>query len=316
MRTGWPGELKAAFLDLVRLQLRRNSDCHFIGFDVSRHQLEVPNGAERICDMPISEESVLAAAVGMSRAGSEVFVDLMFEAFAYRTMDVLVNQMALSALFSAASRAPITVRMICGPFEGAGPQHGSAGYALLARIPHLLVAAPCLAPDVSLAYDVAKQQGRPLLLLMGEGLSAEVGASSLPDGSQLRVWGSGAKLGIVCWGLHVRLVTEAIKVAEAFGDTRVITPLFLAPLPLDQILNEVRMTENLLIIDGPSSPATLGDLLAFKLNASAKRGRTLHYSLWEDNVGARFDERLCIQSLVAKLEEVLRGREDNHGNGQ
>lgn len=297
--------MKRAFLDLVGLRLRSNEDCHFIGFGVSRHRLDAGDAAERVRDMPISEESILGAAVGMSRAGAEVFVDLMFEAFAYRTMDVLVNQMALSALLPAALRAPVTVRMICGPFAGAGPQHGSVGYALLARIPHLSVASPSLGADVALAYEAATRQQLPLVLLMNDGLHPEAAGSSRLISSRVRVLGGGARLGIVCWGLHVRMVTGAIQLIGAQSSTRVITPLFLSPLPVDLIVEQARAVDCLLIVDGPPPPAILGDLLALGIREQRVTTRTLHCSLWGQNVGAGFDEQLCIKSLSKVLAELL-----------
>lgn len=306
MSTNEPIKLKEAFCDLVKQRLRDNPNCFFIGFDVSRHRLEVIDAADRICDMPIAEESILGIATGLSRAGCEVFVDLMFEAFVYRTMDVLVNQAALSALMSETKHAPIVVRMVCGPFEGAGPQHGGAGYAILARLPNILTASPSIAEDIVAVYTTAQTKRKPLLLLFGA--DTVVGSTTIEGqagDSRVHRIGMGTRLIIVSWGLYGSIVQQAVSIAGASNVSRILIPLFISPLPTNTLLGMLGDAEQLLIIDGPPPPSTLGELFAANVSKKYPNLRITLHSLWENCIDAQYDREVCIRSLAEVICKLV-----------
>lgn len=299
-------DLKQAFLSLVSQRLSDNSHSYFIGFGISRHRLSIPYASNRICDMPIAEESILGIAIGMSRVGNEVFVDLMFEAFAFRTMDVLVNQTALSALLPMTRRAPIIVRMLCGPFAGAGPQHGGAGYALLARLPNIIVAAPSKGSGIAIAYNFARNQGKLLLLLFGgDDPITELLIEEGNEESLVYRMGNGKKLAVVSWGLHAQIIQQAISNTNASEGIRVLLPLFLNPLPTHTLLRMLDDVNEILIVDGSLPPATLGELLAVEV---AKYLPELHitlHNLLEQGIGAQYNRDNCIESLATVISNII-----------
>src|SRR5207302_9107433 len=51
-------------------------------------------GRERVWNMPLSEATMVGAAVGMAAAGLRPVIDLMVSSFLYITMDQLANQAA------------------------------------------------------------------------------------------------------------------------------------------------------------------------------------------------------------------------------
>jgi pyruvate/2-oxoglutarate/acetoin dehydrogenase E1 component len=301
-------DLRTGYRALVARRLSEDSDCYFLGFEVSRYGLAVNENARRVIDMPISEETVLGIAVGMSRTGCEVFVDLMFEAFSYRTMDVLINQTALTSLIPARRRRLVTVRMLSGPFAFAGPQHGGIGYALLARLPGISVAAPCMAEDIEMAYEFANRRSYPvLLLLIKEGISTLNVKTEIKKGP-LRIFGKGRKLGIICFGLHASLVIRLVEKINAFNEIRILVPLFLSPLPTDQILDNALDVENLLIVEGSKPPATVSDLIIANALRRKTWAKVVQYSLSQDQ--ASDDGESVIFDLAESVFEVMGKRFD------
>jgi pyruvate/2-oxoglutarate/acetoin dehydrogenase E1 component len=252
--------------------------------------------------MPIAEESILGVALGMARAGAEVFVDLMFSAFALRTMDVLLNQFSLSALLPSPP-APLVVRMICGPFSGAGPQHSSGSYALLARIPNVVVAAPCLAVDVTTAYAYATRECKPLLLLIGRDLDVHSEQMLYRAGSDIHLFGTGKSLCIVCWGMHAPIVLSAVSAAGAWERTRVLATLLLAPMPIESLLDEASAAQRLLIVDVSAPPTTIGDLLLARAHRRNSWSQIVHEVLQhEDELES--DDGECSKSIAMLISRL------------
>jgi len=289
--------LKEAFLNLVSRRLREEPRCRFIGFDVSRHGL---SAGGRVLDMPISEEAVLGVAVGLSRAGAEVFVDLMFEAFACRAWDVLVNQVVLS-LVRAASCAPLTVRMLTGPHAGAGPQHGSAIYGLLARLPHIYVAMPAMADDIDVAYNVACQQHHPLILLSTDSsLSCHVNRE---EASNIMRIGQGEKLAVFCLPSQMEIVADGISAMNAWESVTILAPLFINPLPLSGLVNAAVKYKSVMLVEGPP-PATIFDQVAMHLFKSHLR-RVSTYALWDSDTIASTNDNVVVRRLVRRIRQEV-----------
>lgn len=153
--------MKAAFKELVLSVAKQQPETYLFGFDASRHGI-IP---ERTIDFPVCEETIVGAGLGAARAGAHVFVDLMFLPFIFRAFDVVVNQFCLSKFLTEVNYGSLTIRARCGPFEGAGPQHGNEVPSLLAEVPALLVAFPRFESSVLPLFSEARAQGKTLLLL-------------------------------------------------------------------------------------------------------------------------------------------------------
>lgn len=292
-----PPQLKEAFLNLVSHRLREESQCRFIGFGVSRHGLYADG---QVLDMPISEEAVLGVAVGLSRAGAEVFVDLMFETFACRAWDVLANQMGLS-LMRAAPCAPLTIRMLTGPFAGAGLQHDSSIYALLSRLPHVLVAMPAMADDVEIAYNVARQKCHPLILLFSEPLISNYIERQVAS-DVMRI-GRGKKLAVLCLPSHMQFVADAISAINVWQSVTMLTSLFINPLPLAAFVQAASKCESIMLVEGPP-PATIFDQLAIHMVVGHVI-KVSTYQLWDSDTVASTDDNTIVQRLAKRIRQEV-----------
>ncbi len=105
-------------------------------------------GPDRVRDTPISEATVVGAAVGAAMSGLKPIVEIMFMDFVTLTMDALVNQAAKARfMFGGQVSVPMVVRTPHGGGINAGPQHSQCLEAWLTHIPGLKVVCPATASD-------------------------------------------------------------------------------------------------------------------------------------------------------------------------
>ena len=97
-------------------------------------------GPKRVLDTPISEASIVSAAVGAALSGLRPVVEIMFMDFITLAMDALVNQAAKARfMFGGQCSVPMVLRTPHGGGLSAGPQHSQCLEAWLAHVPGLKV---------------------------------------------------------------------------------------------------------------------------------------------------------------------------------
>ena len=105
-------------------------------------------GAVRVIDTPISEATIMGAAVGMALAGLKPVVEMRVADFALCAMDELVNQAAKARyMFGGQGRVPLVARLPIGIWSGSAAQHGQSFEAWFAHVPGLVVVAPATPAD-------------------------------------------------------------------------------------------------------------------------------------------------------------------------
>ena len=100
-------------------------------------------GAQRVIDTPISESTIMGAAVGMALAGLRPVVELRVVDFALCAMDEIVNQAAKARfMLGGQARVPLVIRLPGGIWSGAAAQHSQSLESWFAHIPGLTVVMP------------------------------------------------------------------------------------------------------------------------------------------------------------------------------
>jgi pyruvate dehydrogenase E1 component beta subunit len=143
------------YLEAVRQalwqEMERDERVFLIGEDIGRyggafgvsHGMLDKFGPERIRETPISENSIIAAAVGASLLGMRPVAEIMFMDFIFLALDQLANQAAkMRFMFGGRTNVPIVVRMPGGSGTGAAAQHSQSLESLLIHIPGLKVVNP------------------------------------------------------------------------------------------------------------------------------------------------------------------------------
>jgi acetoin:2,6-dichlorophenolindophenol oxidoreductase subunit beta len=253
-------------------------------------------GHERILDTPISEAGLAGVAIGAAMSGLRPIADVQYGDFLFCMMDQLANQAAKMIYMSGGTlKMPLVMRAPVGA-TARGSQHAQSVEAFFTHIPGLKIIAPSTAYDAKGLLKSAVRDDNPVLvfehkLLYGsKGPRSEKGALSpvgqVPDEEYLVPFGKGiirregSDVTIVGKLLTVYRALAAADILAAQGiQAEVIDPRTLIPLDKELILDSVRKTGRLVIVEEDNRTggwagdiaAMVGEEAFFWLDAPIKR---------------------------------------------
>ena len=221
-------------------------------------------GPERVMDTPISEMGFIGAAVGAATEGMRPIVELMFVDFFGAAMDQIYNHMAKIHYMSGGNTKVPMVLMtaIGGSYSDAG-QHSQCLYSLFAHTPGIKVVIPSSPYDAKGLMTQAIRDDSPVMFFFhkgGQGLGwmtpnpratghVPEEAYTIPFG-QADVKRAGSDLTILTVSLMVhRSLDAAEKLAEQGISAEVIDLRTLVPLDRETIVNSVKKTHRVLVVD-------------------------------------------------------------------
>jgi acetoin:2,6-dichlorophenolindophenol oxidoreductase subunit beta len=209
-------------------------------------------GAQRVIDTPISEATIMGAAVGMALTGSRPVVEMRVVDFALCAMDEIVNQAAKNRfMFGGQGRVPLVARLPIGIWTASAAQHSQSFEAWFAHLPGVVVACPATAQDNADLLTAALASGDPVLLLEHKELWGERDARRFDAPAQLgtaRTWRTGRDLTIVSWSRQVRVAAEACQALAHVGiEAELIDLGTIWPWDVPAVLASVARTGRLLV---------------------------------------------------------------------
>ena len=213
-------------------------------------------GDKRVKDTPISENSIVGMGVGSAMLGLRPVVELMTINFSLLAMDQIVNHAAhIRYMFGGQISVPLVIRMPQGAGNQLGPTHSHCFEALYMHVPGLLVAVPSTPADAMGLLKSAIRDDNPVIFIEHETLYAEKG--EVPDEEHLVPFGKaairreGTDLTIVGISRMARTAEKAaVALEEEHGvSAEVIDPRTLRPLDLDTILESVKKTNRLVVVE-------------------------------------------------------------------
>ena len=189
-------------------------------------------GAARVIDTPISESTIMGAAVGMALTGLKPVVEMRVVDFALCAMDEIVNQAAKARfMFGGQGRVPLVARLPIGIWTGSAAQHSQSLEAWFAHIPGLVVVAPGTPQDNHSLLSAAIDSGDPVIYMEHKelwGLEGEVVEGEKVALGKARVIQPGSDVTLVTWSRTMQTALEAIKKAKNISveliDLRTIWP--------------------------------------------------------------------------------------------
>ncbi len=211
-------------------------------------------GSKRVIDTPIAEPSIVGAGVGAAITGMRPVVEVLFVDFTLLTMDQVVNQAAKYRLMSGGKgTVPLVLRTQGGVGDSVAAQHSQSLEALFYHIPGLKVAMPSTPYDAKGLLTSAIRDDDPVifiehkLLYMTEGLVPE--EEYAIDLGVADVKRAGRDCTLIAWSNMVSRSLEAAEKLAAEGiEVEVIDPRSLVPLDRGAILESVRRTEHVVIV--------------------------------------------------------------------
>jgi len=239
----------------VQEAMKRDPRVVVLGEDVGRggifqqyKGLQQEFGAARVIDTPISESTIMGAAVGMALAGLRPVVEMRVVDFALCAMDEIVNQAAKARyMFGGQSRVPLVARMPIGLWSGSAGQHSQSLEAWFAHVPGLVVVTPATPQDNYGLLRSAMECGDPVVYMEHKelwGLQGEVDPAPIPLG-RARVVREGRDITLVTWSRTVHAAVEAA--GKAKKSVEVIDLRTLWPWDRDTVFSSVRKTGKLVV---------------------------------------------------------------------
>lgn len=211
-------------------------------------------GPKRVIDAPISEGSFTGMGVGAAITGMRPVVEILFVDFTSLIIDQIANQAAKYRFMSGGKgRVPMVLRTQGGSGGSLAAQHSQSLEAWFYHVPGLKLVMPSTPYDAKGLLKSAIRDDDPVVFIEHKLLYMEKGP--VPEGEFIVELGvgdvkrPGKDVTIVAWsGMVGRTLSAAGRLAKQGIDAEVIDPRTLAPLDKELILNSVRKTERLVIV--------------------------------------------------------------------
>lgn len=269
-----------ALRQALREEMQRDPRVFLLGEDIGRYGgayavtkgLLEEFGPRRVIDTPMSEGTIVGAAVGAAMVGGRPVAEIMYVDFMAYAMDQLVNQAAkIHYMFGGQINVPMVVRTQQGTGRGAGAQHSQSLEAWFTHIPGLKVLAPATPSDAKGLLKSAIRDGNPVVFLEHKGLYALKG--DVPDGEYLTPIGvaqvarPGQDITLISYSRSLHLAIEAAEeLARAGAQAEVIDLRTLKPLDWETLIRSVQRTRRAVVIHEAALTNGLGGEIAARLS--------------------------------------------------
>ncbi len=271
-------------------------------------------GADRVIDTPISEATIMGAAVGMALAGLRPVVEMRVVDFALCAMDELVNQAAKNRfMFGGQRRVPLVVRMPIGLWTASAAQHSQSLEAWFAHIPGLVVVAPAAPDDNYGLLASALASGDPVVYMEHKelwGVEGDVEPGLRVPLGKARRLAAGKDLTIVSWSKAVATcVAAAAELAAAGIAADVIDLRTLWPWDREMVLESATRTGHLLVAHEAVQAGGFGaEIAAATAEATGCRIRRLGAPRIPAGYAKPLEDesRITVAGVVAAARSLLR----------
>lgn len=271
--------VREALNQAIDEEMARDSNVFIIGEEVGHYNgaykvtqgLLDKYGDERVIDTPIAEEGFAGVGIGAALTGLRPIVEFMTWNFSLVAIDQVINNAAKLRFMSGGE---ITLPMVFRGPQGAGgalgAQHSQVFENYYAYVPGLKVVCPATPADMKGLLKAAIRDDDVVIFLESEKLYNVQG--NVPKDEYLIPIGKGeikkegSDLTIVTWSTLLFTVLEAAKDLERKGiSVEVIDPRTLRPLDTQIIIDSVKKTNRLMIVQEAWPTASFGQSIAAQM---------------------------------------------------
>lgn len=263
-------------------QMKKNKKTLFFGlgaddpkriFGTSKNLLE-KYGSDRVFDFPTSENAMTGFGIGLALEGYRVIMVHQRMDFFLLAMDQLVNSAAKwHYMFDGKNSINITIRLIVGKGWGQGPTHSQNLQSWFAHIPGLKVVVPTFPNDAYQLLNYSINDPNPVLYIENRWLHNQKGKINLNSNSKKIIFSEkiskGKDITIVSSSLLTIQAIKANQILNKFGlSCDIININSIQPLKLDKVINSLKKTKNLLVLDGSSEQFGLSSEIISRISES------------------------------------------------
>lgn len=233
-------------------------------------------GSENVIDTPISEQGIVGIGIGTALMGLRPVVEIMFSDFLMLAMDQIANQAAkIRYMFGGKAKVPLVIRTPGGGGTGAAAQHSQSLEALMFHIPGLKIVMPSTPYDAKGLLLSAIRDDNPVIFLEHKLLYKKI-KGEVPEEQYEIPLGvadikkKGKDLTIVATSYMVQKVLNVANKLEKDGiSIEVIDPRTLKPLDLETIINSVKKTNRVVLVEEACYSGGFTSFLASEIASKA-----------------------------------------------
>jgi len=256
--------IREALNQALREEMHRDENVFLLGEEVAAYQgaykvskgLLEEFGEKRVIDSPITELGFAGLGVGAAMTGLRPVIEFMTFNFSILATDQIVNSAAKMLYMSGGQfKIPIVFRGPNGSAYQVSSQHSQALESWYAHFPGLKVVMPSTAADAKGLLKSAIRDDDPVIFMEQErmyGVKGEVPEDpdfTIPLGVA-EVKREGTDATIVARSLTVPLALKAAEELEKEGvSVEVVDPRTIRPLDIDTIINSVKKTNRVVIVE-------------------------------------------------------------------
>jgi len=212
-------------------------------------------GGWRVRNTPISENSFTGLGLGAALTGLRPIIEIMFCDFMMLAGDQIVNQIAKIRYMSGGqARVPLTIRTTLGGGRSTAAQHSQSLQAIVCHIPGLKVVMPSSASEAKGLLKTAIRDDNPVIFF--EHKMEYKNEYEVPEGEYTIPFGvanilqKGKDITIIgTSNLALRAHKAAKELTKEGISAEVIDPRTLVPFDKETIIESVKKTGRLLIVD-------------------------------------------------------------------
>lgn len=263
---------REAIRDALREEMKSNSAVFLIGEDIGvfggaykvTQGLLDEFGENRVKDTPISEAAIIGTAIGASLVGFRPVAEIMYIDFITQCMDQIVNQAAkMRYMLGGKIKVPIVIRTQGGGGRANAAQHSQSLETWFMHVPGLKVIMPSTPYDAKGLLKTSIRDNNPIIFIEHKLLYTTKG--QVPEEEYLLPLGvadikrEGKDVTIVAYSRMVLFALEAAVRLEREGiDVEIIDPRTLTPLDINTIINSVKKTKRVVIVEEGCKTAGVG----------------------------------------------------------
>jgi len=274
-------------------------------------------GEKRVKDTPIAESVIAGAATGAAMAGLRPVAEIMTINFAFLALDQIVNHAAkLHYMFNGQIRVPVVFRTVGGGGRQLAATHSQSPDVIFAHFPGLKVVAPSTPADAKGLLKSAIRDDDPVFYIEHATLYSARGDVPEDEDTLVPIGVSDVKrqgkdVTLVSYSKMLQVTLEAAdKLAEQGVEAEVIDLRTLRPLDTQPILESVRKTNRLVVIEegwrsfgvGAEISSTVAEQAFDYLDAPIRRVAQVEVPL-------PYNRRLE-QMALPQVDDVIRAAKD------
>ena len=276
-------QFREAICEAMSEEMRRDSSIYLMGEEVAEYNgaykaskgMLDEFGEKRVIDTPISELGFTGIGVGSAMNGLRPIIEFMTFNFSLVAIDQIISNAAKMRQMSGGQfPVPIVFR---GPTASAGQlgaTHSQAFESWYANCPGLKVVVPSNPYDAKGLLKSAIRDNDPVIFMESEQMYGDKG--EVPEGEYLIPMGvaevkrKGIDVTIVSFG---KIIKEAYKAADELAEqgieAEVIDLRTVRPIDYDTIIESVKKTNRLVVLEESWPLGSIATEIAFKIQKDA-----------------------------------------------